>query len=187
MRNQILFIFLFTRKSFRFSVPPKISDFRAGFAFLGFVGFILLVSACVKTQQTSQQTIQKSISTVSAEDVYTLNPEQVVILYFQSWNDEQYNVMYSLISDGFKQIEPTAKKFDDFKSYMAKFYETSLGVKVIEAKESYRNEKEAGVDYKIEITIKDGTKKEFASTYTLKKIVNGWKLIHPYGQNIDTT
>ena len=40
---------------------------------------------------------------------------------------------------------------------------------------------------KIEITNKDGTKKEFSSTYTLKKRTNGWKLIHPYGQNIDTT
>ena len=151
-----------------------------------FLFLILFINACAKTQQT-QQTIQKSIQTISAEDASILNPEQVVILYFQSWNDEQYNVMYSLISDGFKQIEPTAKKFDDFKSYMAKFYETSLGVKVIESKESYRNEKEAGVDYKIEITNKDNTKKEFSSTYTLKKRANGWKLIHPYGQNIDTT
>ena len=68
---------------------------------------------------------------------------------------------------------------------MEKFYDTSLGVKVIEAKESYKNEKEAGVDYKIEITKKDGTKREFESAYTLKKRTNGWKLIHPYGQNID--
>ena len=95
--------------------------------------------------------------------------------------------MYSLVSDGFKKIEPTAKTFEDFKSYMAKFYDTSLGVRVIEAKESYKNDKEAGVDYKIEITNKDGTKKEFSNTYTLKKKTNGWKLIHPYGQNIDTT
>ncbi|MBI2654372.1 hypothetical protein HYX02_06210 [Candidatus Woesearchaeota archaeon] len=124
---------------------------------------------------------------VSAEDVSILTPEQVVTLYFQAWNDEQYDVMYSLISDGFKQIEPTAKTFDDFKANMEKFYDTALGVRVLEAKESYGTEKEAGIDYKIEITRKDGTKREFSSVYTLKKRANGWKLIHPYGENIDTT
>ena len=151
-----------------------------------FLFLILFINACVK-QQNQQPSAKKSISTISSEDVSTLNPEQVVILYFQSWNDEQYNVMYSLISDGFKQIEPTAKTFNDFKDYMEKFFDTSSGVRIIEAKEAYKNEKEAGVDYKIEITNKDGTKKEFASAYTLKKRTNGWKLIHPYVQNIDTT
>ena len=149
-----------------------------------FLFFILFINACAKTQQ---QTTQKTIPIIDSKDVSILTPEQVVILYFQAWNDKKYDVMYSLISDGFKQIEPTAKTFDDFKPYMAKFYDTSLGVKVLEAKESYKNDKEAGVDYKIEITNKDETKKEFSSAYTLKKRANGWKLIHPYGKNIDTT
>ena len=147
---------------------------------------ILFINACAK-QQSQQKTIQKPVQTVSSEDVSVLTPEQVVIIYFQSWNDEQYDVMYSLISDGFKQIEPTAKTFSDFKSNMENFYDTASGVSIIEAKESYKNEKEAGVEYKIEITNKDNTKKEFSSTYTLKKRTNGWKLIHPYGENIDTT
>ena len=157
---------------------------RQKFLFI-FLFFILFVNTCTKTQQVQQQTIQKTIPTVSAEDVSTLTPEQVVILYFQAWNDEQYDVVYSLISDGFKQIEPTAKTFDEFKAYMEKFYDTALGVSIVEAKESYRTEKEAGVDYKIGITRKDGTKREFSSVYTLKKRANGWKLIHPYGENID--
>ena len=151
-----------------------------------FLFFVLLINSCAK-QQTQEQTTQKTILIIDSKDVSILTPEQVVILYFQAWNDKKYDVMYSLISDGFKQIEPTAKTFDDFKPYMAKFYDTSLGVKVLEAKESYKNDKEAGVDYKIEITNKDETKKEFSSTYTLKKRANGWKLIHPYGKNIDTT
>lgn len=152
-----------------------------------FLLVVLFVNACTKQQATQQQTTKKSISTISSEDVSTLTPGQVVILYFQTWNDEQYDVMYSLVSDGFKQIEPTAKTFNDFKSYMEKFYDTALGVRIVEAKESFRTENEAGVDYKIEITNKDNTKKEFSSTYTLKKKPNGWKLIHPYGKNIDTT
>ena len=151
-----------------------------------FLFIVLLVNACSKqTQPSSQKPVQKTIPTVSAEDVYSLTPEQVVALYFQAWNDGQYDVMYSLISDGFKQIEPTANTFEGFKSYMERFYDTSSGVKVIEVKESYQNDKEAGVDYKIEIENNDGTKKDLSSTYTLKKRANGWKLIHPYGKNID--
>ena len=172
---------------------------KTKFSIIFFLFLILFINACAKTQQTQQQ-IQKPIKTISSEDVSTLTPEQIVTLYFQALNDERYDVMYSLVSDGFKQIEPTAKTFNDFKSYMEKFYDTALGVRVIEAKESYKNDKESGVEYKIEITNKDGTKKEFSSTYTLKKRasnaserertrsqVTGWKLIHPYGQNIDTS
>lgn len=153
--------------------------------FIFYFIFILFVNACSKQQE--QQIIQKTIPTISSEDVSTLTPEEVVILYFQAWNDEQYDVIYSLISDGFKQIEPTAKTFDDFKSYMEKFFDTALGVTIIEAKESYKTEKEAGINYTIEITRKDGSKREFSSVYTLKKRANGWKLIHPYGENIDTS
>jgi len=166
------------------------------FIFLFVAAFI---NACAK-HQSQEQIVQQTIPTVSAEDVSTLNPEQVVVLYFQALNDEQYDTMYSLISDGFKQIEPTAKTFSNFKSYMEKFYDTALGVRIVDAKESYSTDKEAGVDYKIEITNKDGSKKEFSSVYTLKKResnaserertrsqVTGWKMIHPYGKNIDTS
>ena len=152
--------------------------------FLIFLFAILFISSCAKTEQ---QTSPKNVPIISSDDVSKLTPEQAVFLYFKSWNDKKYDVMYSVISDGFKQIEPTAKTFGDFGSYMGKFYDTASGVRVIEAKEAYKNEKEAGVDYKIEITNKDGTKKDFSSTYTLKKRTNGWKLIHPYGNNIDTT
>ena len=86
-----------------------------------FLFFILFLNACAKNQQSQQQPTQKTIQTISSKDISALTPEQVVILYFQSWND---------------------KKYDD-------------------------------------------GKKEFSSTYTLKKKTNGWKLIHPYGNNID--
>lgn len=147
----------------------------------------MFVNACTKTQQVQQQAIQKTVPIVPAEDASALTPIQVVTLYFQAWNSKQYDVMYSLISDGFKQIEPTAKSFDDFKAYMDKFYETANGVNAIDVQTQYENDKEAGVNYKIEIIGKDGAKKDFESTYTLKKRTNGWKLIHPYGKNIDTT
>ena len=154
--------------------------------FFIFLFFILFINSCSK-QQEQQQTIEKNIQTVSAEDVSSLTPEQIVILYFQAWNGEQYDVMYSLISDGFKQIEPTAKTFEDFQLYMSSFFETQSGIRILEVKEAYQSENEAGVNYKIEVIIIDGSKKEFKNAYTLKKRANGWKLIHPYGENIDTS
>ncbi|GEM_PF-2073488 len=147
---------------------------------------ILFINACAKTQQ-EQQITQKPVQLVSSEDISALTPEQVVALYFQSWNDERYDIMYSLISDGFKQIEPTAKSFNDFKANMEKFYDTFTGIEIVEVIKSYQNDKEAGVNYKISDVGKNGRKTEFSSTYTLKKRANGWKLIHPYGKNIDTT
>ena len=112
-----------------------------------FVILFLFINACATTQQFEQNTINPN-EKISSQNISMLTPEQVVTLYFQAWNDKKYDVMYSLISDGFKQIEPTAKTFDDFKSYIGKFYDTATGVNIIEAKESYRNEKEAGVNYK---------------------------------------
>ena len=147
---------------------------------LFFVIVILIMNACQNTQQNKTNPIEK------ITNVENLNPDEVVKLYFESWNDKQYNVMYSLISDGFKQIEPTAKTFNEFATNIEKFYDTSSGVRVLKANEAYKNDKEAGVEYTIEIANKDGTKKEFSSIYTLKKRASGWKLIHPYGKNIDT-
>ena len=138
---------------------------------------ILFLVSCTKT----------AVKLDYPKDVSSLSPEDVVSLYFQAWNDKRYEVMYSLISDGFKQIEPTAKNFDEFKAYMSKFYETSSGIEVLEVKEIYNKENETGINYKIAVISKNNERKEFSSTYTLKKRANGWKLIHPYGENIDTT
>ncbi len=149
----------------------------------GLLFLMILMAACAQKQASTKEPTEK----VEPSDVSSLNPKQVVILYFQAWNDKQYNIMYSLISDGFKQIEPTAKSFDDFKNYMSKFYETSTGVEIVEVIGGYQNDKEAGVNYKIRVVGKNGKKADFGSTYTLKKRANGWKLIHPYGNNIDTT
>ena len=52
---------------------------------------LMLVNACKQ-----QQTI-KSIEKIPSGDVSLLSPKQVVILYFQAWNDKKYDVMYSLI------------------------------------------------------------------------------------------
>lgn len=150
---------------------------------------LLLIFACSrqKSEIPAQNIQQNTIPVIPSDDVSKLTPREAVILYFQAWHDEQYDVMYSLISDGFKQIEPTARAFNDFKQNMEKFYGTANSIRLMDAKEEYHNDNEAGIGYKIEIENKDNTKKEFSSAYTLKKRENGWKLIHPYGKNIDTS
>jgi len=122
-----------------------------------FIFFILLANACSKSQQTQNPNLQKNIPGITAEDVSALAPEQVVILYYQAWNEKKYDVMYSLISNGFKQIEPTAKTFEDFKVYMSSFFETESGINIVDINQAYQSENEAGVNYKIEIIRKDGT------------------------------
>ena len=147
---------------------------------------ILFLNSCSKTQEV-RQTTQKSFPVIAEEDISKLNPEQIVILYFQAWNDKKYDIMYSLISDGFKQIDPTANTFEKFKSSMEELFNVASGVRVIDVKEASRDDKTAVVDFKIQIIGKDGSKQEISKTFTLKKRANGWKLIHPYGNNIDTT
>ena len=147
---------------------------------------ILSLNSCSKTQE-EQKTTQKNFPLISAEDISKLNPEQIVILYFQAWNDKKYDIMYSLISDGFKQTDPTANTFEKFKSSMEELFNVASGVRVIDVKEASRDDKTAVVDFKIQIIGKDGSKQEISKTFTLKKRANGWKLIHPYGNNIDTT
>ena len=144
--------------------------------------FALFVNACTKTEQSKQK-----FDKIPSDDVSLLSPEQVVQLYFQAWNNKHYNIMYSLISDGFKQIDPTANTFEKFKSSMEELFNVASGVSVIDVKEVSRDDKEAVVNFKIQIIRKDGTKQELSKTFTLKKRANGWKLIHPYGNNIDTT
>ena len=43
-------------------------------------------------------------------------PESVVETYYNSLNNKDYSTMYSLISDGFKRIDPFAKDLDTFEN-----------------------------------------------------------------------
>lgn len=112
-------------------------------------------------------------------------PKEVVELYYTSLNNKDYKTMYGLISDGFKQIEPTAKTYEDFEAYMGNFFDTANGIKLKSAEVSSENQKEAKIDYVAEIELKNGNVKELESTFTVRLKPNGWKLIHPYGDKID--
>lgn len=123
----------------------------------------------------------------------TSSPKQgeagkVVETYFNAWNSQDYATMYGSISDGFKQLEPTAKTLTDFGTYASA--QQISEVKIVSVKETSNDGKVATVDYNVEFTAQ-GKKVPFAGTYTVKWKPNDnhpeWKLIHPYGKNIDAS
>lgn len=118
-------------------------------------------------------------------DFSKLSPTEVVQEYYEAFGRQDYAAMYALMSDGFKKVEPTAKDFETFKSYISKYYETADGVKVLGAREVSNDGMQAVVDYEVELFIKTGSRK-VESEFVLKKKENGWKLVHPYGLNPET-
>lgn len=148
----------------------------------------LLVFACAKKyvpEKPQGRIAPLKVALVSYQDVSKLGPREVVALYFQSLKNESYDVMYSLVSDGFKQVEPSAKTSDEFRQHMQLLYRAAT-IDLIDASVSSQSQNEANVNYKIEIE-KDGTRKLFTSSYILRKKANGWKFINPYGDNVDNT
>ncbi len=113
--------------------------------------------------------------------------EQIVRSYYTALDAKDYQMMYGLISEGFKQIEPTAKDYNTFEAYMSKFYDTATGISVERTTVTSAQESEIGVDYVAVIQLKNGEKKELKSSFTVRKKQEGWRLIHPYGQNIDNS
>lgn len=135
--------------------------------------FVLVVlGACSPKQQVT--TVQRP------------TPEDVVRTYFTAWNTKDYGTMYQQISEGFKQIDPQAKDIQTFSASMAVYFEKGDALLVQSVKETSNNGKKATVEYTILMKLKSD-EKPFSGTYTLKKRVGGWKLIHPYGENVDTT
>ena len=117
------------------------------------------------------------------------SPEEVVRQYFAAWDKKNYPDMYAAISDGFKKIEPTAGDLRAFKAYAES--QGISNVKILSIKEASNDGRTATVDYSVEFSLSDGKKSKFDGTFTLKyrqgDVIPGWKLIHPYGGNIDTS
>ena len=123
------------------------------------------------------------------EDYEFPSPKEVVEQYFIAWDNKDYINMYATFSDGFKKIEPTAKTLQDFKDYAS--LQDVEKVEVINTEEKSNNGETASVDYDIIFTLSNGQKSNYEGTFTLKyrkgDVIQGWKLIHPYGENIDTS
>ncbi len=113
---------------------------------------------------------------------------KVVRTYFEAWDRQDWPTMYSLMSDGFKKIDPNAKTLQDFEAFAEK--QGITAVKINSITEKLNDGTQATIDYDVAFTIK-GKETPFKSTFTVRYKPNdtspGWKLIHPYGPNIDTT
>jgi len=116
-------------------------------------------------------------------------PDEVVQQYFEAWNRKDYASMYSTFSDGFRKIDENASSLEDFKNFVDA--QGIAEVKIVGVRATSNNGLTASVDYSVEFALADGSAKPFSGTYTLKfrsgDIIRGWKLIHPYGENIDTS
>ncbi len=114
-------------------------------------------------------------------------PVEVVRQYFSSWDKEDYSNMYATFSDGFKHIEPSTKNLSLFKQYVQS--QQISGVDIIRILEKSNDGSTATVEYAVEFVLNDDSKKPFEGAFTLKyrtgDVIRGWKLIHPYGENID--
>lgn len=145
------------------------------------------------------------------ENYTTPRPEEVVRQYFTAWNNKNYPDMYATISDGFKRIDPNAKDLAAFRNFAnsqgvgginilnIKLESMTMDGKPVDKKMFGMPGMEAVVDYRVEFILGGGNeahentdqKRDFNGTFTLKyrqgDIIPGWKLIHPYGNNIDTS
>jgi|SRR3989338_2498136 len=133
--------------------------------------------------------IWTNLRSTNEEEYNFPSSKKVVEQYFNSWNIKDYANMYSTFSDGFKKIEPTAKDLASFRDYVNSQRIERVEINNIEEKTN--DGKTASVDYDVIFVLDDGQRITYKDTFTLKfrtgDIIQGWKLIHPYGDNIDTT
>ena len=124
----------------------------------------------------------------SEQPYQTPTPEEVVRQYFESWNKKDWPNMYAAISDGFKKIDPNAKDLATFRNFAST--QGINEVNILSIKEESNDGTTAGVSYSVEFIL-SGSRRSFSDRFTLKfrqgDIIPGWKLIHPYGPNIDTS
>ena len=132
--------------------------------------------------------VQNGIS--AGQDQYQVpSPEQVVNQYFTSWNNKDWPNMYATISDGFKKIDSNAKDLATFRTYASS--QGVDGVRILDIKETANDGAVSTVQYSVDFISANSTVKRFDGTFTLKyrpgDVIRGWKLVHPYGSNIDTS
>jgi len=123
-----------------------------------------------------------------ADNYQVAPPEEVVRQYFTSWNNKDWPNMYATLSDGFKKIDPNAKDLAAFRNFASS--QGIEGVNIISIREESNDRTTASVSYSVEFILSDSSKRPFSDRFTLKfrqgDIIPGWKLIHPYGPDIDT-
>lgn len=143
--------------------------------------FVVILIAGIGYIQLTQSTPENSYQIPG--------PEEVVRQYFESWSRKDWPNMYAAISDGFKKIDPNAKDLTGFRAYAGS--QGIEGIKIISIKEESNDGTTASVAYSVEFTLTGNITRIFSDRFTLKyrqgDIIPGWKLIHPYGPNVDTS
>ena len=118
-----------------------------------------------------------------------IKPEEVVRQYFESWNRKDWPNMYATLSDGFKRIDPKAKDLAAFRNSVSS--QGIDNIRVIKINVESNDGTTAVVAYSVEFIFSSGDNQNFSDKFTLKSkqgdVIPGWKLIHPYGTNIDTS
>jgi hypothetical protein len=151
----------------------------------GIVAVLAVMVAGIILVQNGIELIGQSQQPVNYTEA---QPAEVVRQYFTAWNNEDWPNMYATISDGFKRIEPTAKDLATFRDYASS--QGIGGVKIFGISETSNDGDRATVDYSVEFARTNGTR-PFNGTFTLRyrpgDVIRGWKLVHPYSQNIDTS
>ncbi len=147
----------------------------------GIIGLVLIIIAGVAYVQLFQKQEEQTYNMPSAKEV--------VSQYFESWDKKDWPNMYATLSDGFKKIDPNAKDLATFRNFASS--QGIDGVNTLSIKEISNDGNTASVSYSAEFVLADGNKRSFDDTFTLKlrqgDIILGWKLIHPYGPNVDTS
>ena len=149
------------------------------------IGIAIIAAVFVIGLIYVQFTQQNSV----ADNYQVATPEEVVRQYFTAWNNKDWPNMYAALSDGFKRIDPNAKDLATFRNFASS--QGVEGINILSIKQVSNDGTTASVEYSVEFILGDGGKRPFSDKFTLKfrqgDIIPGWKLIHPYGQNIDTS
>ena len=148
----------------------------------GLLGFILIIAVGIIFVNFGPNPPEKNTYKMPG-------PEDIVRQYFESWNTKDWPNMYAALSDGFKKIDPNAKDLDAFRKYAES--QNIASIKIINIKLDSKTSTTATVSYIVEFTLAGGGTKQVLDKFTLKyrsgDVIPGWKLIHPYGPNIDTS
>lgn len=112
-------------------------------------------------------------------------PVEIVQKYYAAWGDRDYKTMYTLVSDGWKALEPTARTQKSFAAYVSGFYRKAKGIRLVFASEQSNTGSQAAVSAAVEVETYEGKFALANQTLTLRLKDNGWKLISPYGEFAD--
>ncbi len=112
-------------------------------------------------------------------------PVEIVQKYYSAWGDRDYKTMYSLVSDGWKALEPTGHTEKSFATYVSGFYRKANSIRLVFASEQSNTGSQAAVSAAVEVETYEGKFALANQTLTLRLKDNGWKLTSPYGEFAD--